>query len=91
MLSTASMPSQAFVIPSSAFPLPAALPSADAAHFGWSIWTFTDLDWHLLRGLPAHAWLRRYRFTADTDEAESLLAECDGCDADYEWAKLGDQ
>jgi hypothetical protein len=68
------MSSQAFVIPSGVETVP--------SHAGWSIWTFTDLDWHLLRGLPAHAWLRRYRFTADTEEAESLLAEC----ADCEWA-----
>lgn len=68
------MTEQAFVIPSSA------IPSADSC-IGWSIWTFTDLDWHLLRGLPAHTWLRRYRFADDVNEAASLLAECDA-----EWA-----
>ena len=43
----------------------------------WSIWAFTDLDWHLLRGLPAGGWLRRYSGDwADRFDAETLLAEC---------------
>ena len=47
------------------------LPAAD-----WSIWTFTDLDWHLLHGLPAGAWLRRGDYWVDRFESETLLAEC---------------
>jgi hypothetical protein len=69
---------------------------------GWSIWSFTALDWHLLHTLPAHPWLRRYRCASETAEAEGLLAECGvggGKDCDYngycgdcEWAeRWGDE
>ena len=67
---------QAFVIP---YPPREGLAQSAV---GWSIWSFTDLDWHLLRGLPASSWLRRYRFSnsEETAEAERLLADC-------EWAE----
>ena len=63
------MTEQAFVIP------PCEIPPQDSRN-GWSIWTFTDLDWHLIRGLPAHTRERRVRFGDDANEAASLLAEC---------------
>jgi hypothetical protein len=69
---------QAFVVPSYAIHPPRM--DLTQSPVGWSIWSFTDLDWHLLRGLPANAWLRRYRFSGDAAEAERLLAEC-------EWAE----
>ncbi len=76
-------PQQAFVVPSNADQQPSKY--LTQSHVGWSLWTFTDLDWHLLSGLPANAWFRRYRFSGDTAEAERLLAEC-------EWAeRWGDE
>lgn len=44
---------------------------------GWTIWTFTDLDWLLMQGLPVNAYLRRYR-CEDLEESQRLLAECSG-------------
>ena len=75
---------QAFVIPQTH--------AEHARPHGWTIWTFTDLDWHLLRGMPAHAWLRRYRFASDVEEAERLLADCerpiDAEPSDCAWAQM---
>lgn len=59
---------QAFAIPYS--PHVDLLPSCA----GWSIWAPTDLDWHLLSGLPAST--RAYLGSADRVSEETLLAEC---------------
>ena len=78
---TTLIPQQAFTIPFS--------PRADLtpSRAGWSIWTFTDLDWHLLRGLPEGGWLRRYRCCEDVNE-ETLLAECQWAE---EWGGLANE
>ena len=44
---------------------------------GWTIWTFTDLDWLIMQGLPVNAYLRRYH-CEDLEESQLLLAECGG-------------
>lgn len=47
----------------------------DPSPKGWSIWSFTDLDWSLLTGLPGKSRMREY-YCEDLEEGESLLAEC---------------
>lgn len=42
---------------------------------GWTIWTFTDLDWLIMQGLPMNAYLRRYH-CEDLEESQRLLADC---------------
>jgi hypothetical protein len=47
----------------------------DPSPRGWSIWTFTDLDWMLLSGLPGKGYMRKY-YCEDLEESHRLLAEC---------------
>ena len=49
---------------------------------GWSIWTFTDLDWALLRGLPGTSYMRKY-YCEDLEEGQRILAECRGDEFDF--------
>ena len=58
---------QAFIIPY--------LNKMDPSPKGWSIWTFTDLDWSLLGSLPEKSYMRQY-YCEEVEEAEGLLAEC---------------
>jgi hypothetical protein len=53
------------------------LNKVDPSPKGWSIWTFTDLDWSILGSLPVKSCTREY-FCADLEEEQRLLAECDG-------------
>lgn len=41
----------------------------------WTIWTFTDLDWLIMQGLPVKAYMRRY-YCEDLEESQRLLDEC---------------
>lgn len=47
----------------------------DPSPKGWSIWTFTDLDWSLLGALPGKSYMRQY-YCEDVEATERLLAEC---------------
>jgi hypothetical protein len=58
---------QAFVIP--------CLHSTDTSSQGWTIWTFTDLDWLIMQGLPVNAYLLLYH-CEDIEEGQRLLADC---------------
>ena len=42
---------------------------------GWSIWTFTDLDWALLSSLPGKYYMRAY-CCEELECNERLLTEC---------------
>jgi hypothetical protein len=43
--------------------------------FGWSIWTFTDLDWAIIGGLHEKGYVN---YCEDLEEGQRLLAECRG-------------
>jgi len=58
---------QAFIIPP--------LGHRSRASKGWSIWTFTDLDWCIMAGLPGTAYMRTYH-CEDLEDGQRLLAEC---------------
>ena len=60
---------QAFMIPY--------LNRMDPSPKGWSIWTFTDLDWSLLSGLPGKSYMRRY-YCEELEEGQRLLADYRG-------------
>jgi hypothetical protein len=60
---------QAFMIPY--------LNKVDPSPKGWSIWTFTDLDWYLLSGLPGKSYMRRY-YCEELEDGQHLLADCRG-------------
>lgn len=47
----------------------------DPSPVGWSIWTFTDLDWALLSALPGKYYMNAY-LAEDLEYSERLLAEC---------------
>ncbi len=49
----------------------------DPSPKGWSIWTFTDLDWCLLRALPGKSYIKEYQ-CEDLEEGQHLLQECCG-------------
>jgi hypothetical protein len=42
---------------------------------GWSIWTFTDLDWAIIGGLHEKGYVN---YCEDLEEGQRLLAECRG-------------
>ena len=56
---------QMFVIPY--------LNRVDPSPIGWSIWTFTDLDWALLSGRREKGYVN---YCEDLEEGQRLLAEC---------------
>jgi hypothetical protein len=58
---------QAFIIPY--------LNNMDPSAKVWSIWTFTDLDWSLMRGLPVRRYMRGY-YCDELEEDQRILADC---------------
>jgi hypothetical protein len=56
-----------------------AIPRIGGAGFypvkGWTIWTFTDLDWLIMQGLPVQARHARCHLE-DLEEGQRLLADC---------------
>ena len=47
----------------------------DPSPTGWSIWSFTDLDWSLISALPGKSKMGEY-YCKDLEEEQHLLAEC---------------
>jgi hypothetical protein len=47
----------------------------DPSARGWSIWSFTDLDWSIVSGLPKTTRMRTYH-CEDVEDGQRLLAEC---------------
>jgi hypothetical protein len=45
--------------------------------FGWSIWTFTDLDWVIIGGMYEKGYTNN-RENLEDSQPERLLAECSG-------------
>lgn len=60
---------QGFIIPS--------LNSTPKSPKGWTVWTFTDMDWLIMQGLPVKAYVRRFH-CEEVEEGQRLLAECSG-------------
>lgn len=58
---------QGFIIP--------ALNSTPKSRNGWTVWTFTDMDWLLMQGLPVQCYLKRFR-CEDVEDGQRLLSEC---------------
>lgn len=58
---------QGFVIP--------ALNSTPKSSKGWTVWSFTDMDWLLMQGLPIKCYLQRFH-CEDVEDGQRLLADC---------------
>lgn len=58
---------QGFVIP--------ALNCTPKSSKGWTVWTFTDMDWLLMQGLPVKCYLHRFH-CEDEEDGRRLLSEC---------------
>ena len=48
---------------------------------GWTVWTFTDLDWLIMQGLPVKSYMRSYS-CQELEEHQKLLAECSASSAE---------
>ena len=51
------------------------LNKVDPSPKGWSIWTFTDLDWSLIGNLPGKSRMGKF-YCEDLEDGQRLLAEC---------------